>query len=136
MPRSRRNGGKVSTGRPARWMLPESGVTNPPIMFNVVVLPQPLGPSRVTNSPCFTTKSIGPTVTEAPKRFVRPRNSSAFSGMPVILVNEIANSHEPPKQRDQRQRHQQRNDRQRGERRRETILQKLHDSRGQRSLAR
>src|ERR1017187_10544167 len=113
MPRSRRQGGKVSTGLPARWMPPASGVTKPPIMFSVVVLPHPLGPSSVTNSPCRTIRSIGPTVTEAPKCFVRPRSSSAASGMPVILVNEVANPDEPPEQRDQGQRHQQRNDRKR-----------------------
>ena len=35
---------------PSKMTLPVSGVANPPRMRRVVVLPQPLGPSSVTNS--------------------------------------------------------------------------------------
>lgn len=37
---------------------PESGCSNPPIILNVVVLPQPLGPSSVTNSLRYIFKLI------------------------------------------------------------------------------
>ena len=38
--------------------LPQVGVSDPPIILSVVVFPQPLGPSKVTNSVLFTYKLI------------------------------------------------------------------------------
>jgi hypothetical protein len=45
---------------------------------NVVVLPQPLGPSNEKNSPCRTSNDIGPTLTCVEYRLVSPRTSSSM----------------------------------------------------------
>jgi hypothetical protein len=47
---------------------------------NVVVLPQPLGPSNEKNSPCFTWNDIGPTLTCGEYRFVSSHTSSSMPG--------------------------------------------------------
>src|SRR5690348_9487635 len=39
------------------WIFPEVGVSRPAIMRNVVVLPQPEGPSRAKKVPCGTSRS-------------------------------------------------------------------------------
>jgi hypothetical protein len=44
-------GGKASTDRPSMAMSPALGVSKPAIIISVVVLPEPLGPSKVKNSP-------------------------------------------------------------------------------------
>src|SRR4051812_15649437 len=77
MPRLRRNVGSRSTGWPPSRMLPRSGSRNPAIMFSVVVLPQPLGPSSVMNSPSSTRRARSLTAWKLPNRFSRPRSSSA-----------------------------------------------------------
>src|SRR5437660_472613 len=50
---------------------PRSGFTKPAIDSRVVVLPQPLGPSKVTNSPSATVKLTSSSTTFSPKRLVR-----------------------------------------------------------------
>src|SRR4051812_40351172 len=77
MPRLRRKVGKASTGLPPSTMLPASASRKPAIRLRVVVLPQPLGPSRVTNSPCSTRRSMPATAFVLANRFSRPRSSSA-----------------------------------------------------------
>jgi hypothetical protein len=44
-------------------MAPRVGVTNPAIIINVVVLPDPLGPNIVQNSPPDIERSIPATAT-------------------------------------------------------------------------
>ncbi|MND09295.1 hypothetical protein D3C83_324990 [compost metagenome] len=44
-------GGIATTDVPSIAMSPLVGVSNPAIIIRVVVLPEPLGPSRVRNSP-------------------------------------------------------------------------------------
>ena len=44
----------------------------PAIMFIVVVLPQPDGPSRATNSLSLISRSSDATAVKSPKRLVRP----------------------------------------------------------------
>src|SRR5437763_3863005 len=73
MPSLRWSGGTNSpataslTSRPPITMLPVSFCSSPATMRKVVVLPQPEGPSRVTNSPCSTARSIASTAFSAPK---------------------------------------------------------------------
>ena len=47
----RRYGGTSSTGSPSSMIWPLVGVSKPASILSVVVLPQPLGPSRLKNSP-------------------------------------------------------------------------------------
>src|SRR5262245_32065699 len=49
------------TTRPPMAMMPVSLRSRPATMRSVVVLPQPDGPSRVTNSPCPTARSMAST---------------------------------------------------------------------------
>src|SRR5260221_7193525 len=64
MPSLRRSGGTNSpadaslTTRPPITIEPVSLRSSPATMRKVVVLPQPDGPSRVTNSPCSTERSM------------------------------------------------------------------------------
>src|SRR2546421_5395243 len=51
MPRPRAAGLIVVRSRPASRIVPADGSTKPAIICNVVVLPQPEGPRRDTNSP-------------------------------------------------------------------------------------
>src|SRR5262245_32491187 len=51
MAMSRRFGGTSSSERPSRTIWPSVGLSKPAMRRSVVVLPQPEGPSSVTNSP-------------------------------------------------------------------------------------
>ena len=48
------------------WTSPPSGVSKPAMMFKVVVLPQPLGPSRVSSLPLGTSKETPSTAVTSP----------------------------------------------------------------------
>src|SRR6266545_4037275 len=65
------------TNSPAISMSPLSGRSNPATQRSVVVLPQPLGPSRTQNSPSPTSRSIERSASTRPWRalndFCRPR---------------------------------------------------------------
>src|SRR5438874_2249861 len=61
---------------PPRRMRPAVGAMKPAIMRNVVVLPQPLGPSSITNSPSRTSSENSCTATVAPKCLDKPSISS------------------------------------------------------------
>src|SRR5690349_968756 len=71
MPMSRRRGGTITpcvgadTTRSPMLMLPEVGCSSPATQRNVVVLPQPEGPSRTTISPAGTAK-LTPSTAGAP----------------------------------------------------------------------
>src|SRR6185436_9825383 len=73
MPSLRWSGGTNSpvaaslTSRPPMVIEPVSFWSSPATMRKVVVLPQPDGPSRVTNSPCSTARSTWSTALSAPK---------------------------------------------------------------------
>ena len=62
MPMLRRSGATntpaaaLKTGRSSIQISPDRGCSNPAIQRKVVVLPQPLGPSKVNNSPLPTSK--------------------------------------------------------------------------------
>ena len=51
MPMLRLCGGRATTECPSIAMSPTVGVSKPAIIISVVVLPDPLGPSSVRNSP-------------------------------------------------------------------------------------
>src|SRR5438105_3341370 len=77
MPRLRRSAatstfalGSTNVVAPQR-ITPRSGLTKPAIASRVVVLPQPLGPSRVTNSPSATLKLTSSSTTFSAKCLVR-----------------------------------------------------------------
>ena len=57
MPMSRCAGRIDATFRPPSTTLPPSSASNPATTFSSVVLPEPLGPSRVSNSPGRTARS-------------------------------------------------------------------------------
>src|SRR6202008_1657182 len=67
----------------SRWVMsrapsmtrPSSGASRPATMCSVVVLPHPLGPSSVRNSPSRTSTSTGPTPSVAPYRLTTPCSS-------------------------------------------------------------
>src|SRR5262249_19935184 len=95
MPSLRRSGG---TNRPAAASLttrspiaiePVSLRSSPATMRKVVVLPQPEGPSRVTNSPCSIARSMPSTAFTSPK--CRRTWSRATLGMALLedLLGEL-----------------------------------------------
>src|SRR5690606_36328062 len=57
---------------PATEMVPCVGSIKPATICNVVVLPQPDGPSSEMNSPRSTSRSSLSTATKLPNRFPRP----------------------------------------------------------------
>src|SRR4029453_16800189 len=74
MPMPRRSGGTTAVGvetpRGPPRIEPSSGVMNPAIRRSSVVLPQPLGPSSVTNSRSPISRLRSRTAVTAPKRLV------------------------------------------------------------------
>ncbi len=60
----------------ATRICPASGSSKPAIIRSVVVLPEPLGPSRVRSAPPSTRKDRSLTTRVPPKAFERPRTSS------------------------------------------------------------
>src|SRR3954447_19300805 len=69
---------------PAR-IVPSSGSSSPAIMRSVVVLPQPLGPNKVSISPCSAERSIALTAACSPNLLVKRRSS--ISGMIAALTS-------------------------------------------------
>src|SRR5580704_1728435 len=74
MPKSRWFAGKCVMSRPAKFTLPELGVSSPAIMRNKVVLPQPDGPRKQTSLPSGTLRSTWSTAYAALKRLVTACN--------------------------------------------------------------
>ena len=58
---------------------PSSGVSNPAMIRRVVVFPQPEGPSRVTNSFLWMSRSIDLRTFSPPKDLEIERSSMSFS---------------------------------------------------------
>src|SRR5882757_3081771 len=92
MPRSRCSAGRLrpaasySTRSP--WvMVPVSGVWKPAIDMSVVVLPQPLGPSRVTKLPSGTVKSTSSRTLVLPK--VWDSWLTVISGMAAAFLTQV-----------------------------------------------
>src|SRR4051794_22874124 len=77
----RRSGGTTPAGEDSTWpfmaIVPSVGGMNPAIMRNVVVLPQPDGPSSETNSPSSSARVTSLTAfVLAPYRFPSPCRTS------------------------------------------------------------
>ncbi len=67
MPMLRWLGGLCVMSSPSMVMVPAVGSSKPAIMRRVVVLPQPLGPRKETNSPGSTDRLKSSTAVVAPK---------------------------------------------------------------------
>src|SRR5882757_6159273 len=87
----RRSGGSVFCGvdttRSPTRISPSVGSTKPAMSRNVVVLPQPDGPSRQTNVPCAIVIEILSTTAFDPYFFVNPRSSTDATGYPSKALN-------------------------------------------------
>ena len=68
------------TRLPSMKMSPEVGTSKPAISRNTVVFPLPLGPSKPSSSPSFTTNETLPTAVPEPNFLVSPR-TSIFTGL-------------------------------------------------------
>src|SRR6185503_21148207 len=71
------------TALPSAETVPLSGFSNPAIMLSNVVLPQPLAPTRQTNSPSVTfrlTRSSARTDPDAPLKFFETSSIASFDG--------------------------------------------------------
>ena len=73
MPKSRSAGGRRETSRPPISIVPSSCGSRPAIARSSVVLPQPDGPRKQTNSPLVTSSETSLSATNAPKRLTRLR---------------------------------------------------------------
>src|SRR5947208_1736405 len=71
MPKSRRSGGSAEMSRPACSMRPEVWMSRPAMARRSVVLPQPDGPRKQTNSFSCTSSEIRSRAVNEPKRLVR-----------------------------------------------------------------
>src|SRR5687767_2609607 len=67
MARSRSPGARSLTTRSPTLIVPRVGCSSPASMRNVVVLPQPEGPSRLTNSPDWMERLSSSSATKLPK---------------------------------------------------------------------
>src|SRR5262245_13989615 len=85
-------------GVPSMTTAPESGRTNPAIMFMSVVLPQPDGPTIATNSPSRTVKLTSSTTGSAPlsdaKLFFSARTSILVRIAPPHPLGAFHHAHE------------------------------------------
>src|SRR3984957_6638867 len=75
MPKSRWAGGSADTSRPFWRIVPEVCGSRPAMARSKVVLPQPEGPRKQTNSPSAMSSEISPRAVKSPKRFERLRTS-------------------------------------------------------------
>src|SRR6059058_2863296 len=82
---SRSRGGRFTTLRPPMRMSPAVTSSRPAIIRNVVVLPQPDGPTRMTNSWSRTVKSIPATAQVSPNRFSTPSRLTSAIGSRLSL---------------------------------------------------
>src|SRR5579872_3612778 len=77
--------GSVVTSRPAKTIVPSSGVSRPVIRFTSVVFPAPFEPTMETRRSCSTKKSTPSTARLSPKDFLSPcaASSCATSALPA-----------------------------------------------------
>ena len=66
MPKSRFDGGRAEMSRPFWWMVPELCGSRPAMARSNVVLPQPDGPRKQTNSPSAISRLISPSAVKSP----------------------------------------------------------------------
>src|SRR5262249_53092786 len=82
MPRLRRYGGTWLSGRPPSRISPAVADSKPAIIMRVVVLPEPLGPSSVRNSPGGTVRETPSTAITGPKAL---GTSTSWRAAPVCI---------------------------------------------------
>src|SRR5471032_3193756 len=75
---------------PSSFTVPRSTPNRPATMRNKVVLPQPEGPSRETNSPWPTPRSTPPSTVAAPKDLVAPDTSRKAWAATTCLEGHLA----------------------------------------------
>src|SRR5690242_13983397 len=69
---SRLRGGSDVTSASPMESVPESGTTKPAAILSSVVLPDPLGPSSVTNSPAAMSRESGRSAGTSPNALATP----------------------------------------------------------------
>src|SRR5438093_13279732 len=84
MPRLRRYGGTCVSRRPPSRISPAVADSKPAIIMRVVVLPEPLGPSSVKNSPDATVREMSSTARTAPNVLDTATSSSSAPGGAVM----------------------------------------------------
>src|SRR5258708_4359799 len=75
---------------PSSFTVPRSTPSNPATIRSKVVLPQPEGPSRETNSPWPTPRSTPPSTVALPKDFSAPATSRKFTWPSATLHRHLA----------------------------------------------
>src|SRR5258705_878090 len=93
MPKPRFSAGWFVIAMSSKLIAPESGCSRPAIILNVVVLPQPEGPSKPKNSPRSTSSDTSVTagvLSKRLERFLRERSgiSTDFSTDYTDLSND------------------------------------------------
>src|ERR1041384_985898 len=94
MPKPRRSGGRLVISALWNSIVPASGFSSPAIMRNVVVFPQPDGPSSPKNSPWATSSDTSATARVDPKlrdRFFSDRKG-IFQSHPQITQKKSVQS--------------------------------------------
>src|SRR6266568_7567784 len=80
MPKSRAAGGRCDTSRPAISIMPSSCGSRPAMARSSVVLPQPDGPRKQTNSPLVISSEIFESAVKRPNRLLRSRMRRNVAG--------------------------------------------------------
>src|SRR5206468_2674478 len=88
---SRAYGGRWLTTSPRMTTCPALGSSRPAMIFNTVVLPHPLGPSKVRNSPLLTRRENASTASTLPNDLLISTSSTS---------NIVSRSREMPPPRD------------------------------------
>src|SRR2546423_3322838 len=97
MPMSRSRGGSRmpcagdETTRPAMLMVPAVGCSSPATQRNVVVLPQPEGPSRTTISPAGTAK-LTPSIAGRPIKNCLRRSVTSSVAVMISISSSVRRS--------------------------------------------
>jgi hypothetical protein len=73
MPKSRSDGGRAEMSRPPCSTVPAVWMSSPAMARSSVVLPQPEGPRKQTNSPSKTSSEMSSSAVKSPNFFVRFR---------------------------------------------------------------
>src|SRR3990170_5864194 len=88
-------GGTPVTSAPRRRMRPASGCSKPAIIRSVVVLPQPLGPRSVMNSPSRMSNDTSRTASTLSKRLLTPsREIATVSDMRAASLTRSGGRHD------------------------------------------
>src|SRR5437763_7070432 len=90
MPRLRRCTGTAVTSVPPTSMRPSSGSSKPGVRLNVVVLPQPGGPSSAKNSPASTARSTASTARVMPSKLLLTRARRTEAAARPLTASVIA----------------------------------------------